>query len=197
MKVSILGDSYSTFQGYLYPNSNPTYYPNQKTGVSDVAQTWWYQFITQYKLKLEYNNSYGGSTIAYKKNTKGTAFIERFQDLGTPDLIFVFGGTNDSWQNIPIGTYQYSSWTDNDLLNFRPAFAYLLYELQQTYPKAQIINLINTDLKKNYKESMQTICQYYHICNISLGDFDKKDNHPSKSGMKSIYQQITQILKIK
>lgn len=194
MKVSILGDSYSTFQEYLSPNSNLTYYPQSQTGVTEVTHTWWYQFISQNQLYLECNNSYSGSTVARKPNTKGTSYVERYPDLGNPDLIFVFGGTNDSWKGIPIGDYQYSDWEEDDLLYFRPAFAYLLYELQLTYPKAQIINLINTDLKKDYKKSMETICQYNHVCNISLGDFEKIDGHPSKKGMESISQQITQIL---
>lgn len=196
MKVSILGDSYSTFKGYLSPNNNITYYPKPTTGVTDVTQTWWYMFIANNNLILEYNNSYSGSTISYKKSEKKSAYIDRYQDLGSPDIIFVFGGTNDNWQDIPLGNYQYSNWKEKDLFNFRPAFAYLLYELKVTYPKAQIINLINTGLKKEYKESMQIICQYYSICNISLGDFDKKEDHPSKYGMKSIYKQISEILKV-
>lgn len=194
MKVSILGDSYSTFQGYLSPNANPTYYPNLKTEVTDVTQTWWHLFITRNNLILEFNNSYSGSTVALKPNMKRSSYVERYPELGNPDLIFIFGGTNDSWQGLPTGDYQYSEWEEDDLLYFRPAFAYLLYELQRTYPKAQIVNLINTDLKKDYKESMKTICQYYHICNISLGNFEKINGHPSKKGMESICQQITQIL---
>lgn len=193
-KVSILGDSYSTFQGYLYPSDNLTYYPNQITGVSNVSQTWWYQFITNNQLILEYNNSYGGSTIAQKSNNKRTSFVKRYLNLGNPELIFIFGGTNDSWQKIPLGNYKYESWEEEDLQDFRPAFAYLLSQIQQIYPNAKIVNLINTDLHKDYKTSMEVICQYYHICNISLGDFEKKDNHPSKKGMESICQQITQIL---
>lgn len=193
-KVSIIGDSYSTFQGYLSSNTNPTYYPNSRTEVTDVTQTWWHLFITRNNLILESNNSYSGSTVARKPKVKGSSYVERYLELGNPDLIFIFGGTNDNWKGIPIGDYQYSDWEEDDLLYFRSAFAYLLYELQQTYPKAQIVNLINTDLKKDYKNSMETICQYYHICNISLGDFEKIDGHPSKKGMESICQQITQIL---
>ena len=41
---------------------------------------------------------------------------------------------------------------------------------------------------------MGTICQYHHVCNISLGDFEKIDSHPFKKGMESICQQITKIL---
>lgn len=195
MKVSIIGDSYSTFKGYLSPSSNPTYYPNTQTEIKEVSHTWWYQFITQNQLRLECNNSYSGSTVVRKPSAKGNSYVERYPELGNPDLIFVFGGTNDSWQGIPIGNYQYSDWKEDDLFHFRPAFAYLLNRLQQTYPNAQIVNLINTDLKKDYKEAMENICQHFHICNISLGTFEKKEDHPSRSGMKSIYQQITQTLK--
>ena len=194
LRVSILGDSYSTFKGYLFPSTNLTFYPNPDIGITEVTQTWWNLFIKQNQLKLEYNNSFSGSTVARKTNAKGTSYVERYPELGNPDLIFVFGGTNDSWQNISIGDYQYSDWKEDDLLYFRPAFAYLLYQLRQTYPEAQIVHLINTDLKKDYKEAMETICQYYHICNISLGEFEKKSRHPSKKGMESICQQITQIL---
>lgn len=194
MKVSIIGDSYSTFKGYLSPSSNPTYYPNSPTGVTETSHTWWYQFIAQNQLNLECNNSYSGSTIAQKPNAKESSYVERYPELGNPDVIFVFGGTNDSWQGIPIGDYQYSDWEEDDLLYFRPAFAYLLYQLQQTYPNAQIVNLINTDLKKDYKKTMETICLYYHVCNISLGDFEKIEGHPSKKGMESICQQINLIL---
>lgn len=196
MKISILGDSYSTFQNFLYPASNPTYYPNKKAEVTDVTQTWWSLFITKNQLRLEHNNSYSGSTITRKNNTQ-SSYVERYTELGNPDIIFVFGGTNDSWQRIPLGNFQYNNWNNDDLQNFRPAFAHLLYQIQQTYFNTKIINIINTDLKKEYKESMEIICQHYNICNISLGDFEKKDGHPSKKGMESIYQQITKALIIK
>lgn len=194
MRISILGDSYSTFRGYLYPESNLTYYPNEKTGVMEVNQTWWKLFIKEQGLKLECNNSYSGATIAKRTDRQGTAYVERYLELGTPELIFVFGATNDSWQKIPIGTYQYENWQEEDLTYFRPAFAYLLHQLQLTYPKAMIVNLINTDLQKSYKESMEAICNYYEICNISLGEFEKKDGHPSDKGMESICQQLTAVL---
>ena len=138
-------------------------------------------------------NAYG-STIARKADKQETAYVERYPELGNPELIFVFGATNDSWQEIPIGTYQYENWQEEDLTYFRPAYAYLLHQLQHTYPQAQIVNLINTNLQKSYKESMETICRYYGVCNLSLGDFEKKDGHPSDKGMRSICQQLTEIL---
>ncbi|MDM8310394.1 SGNH/GDSL hydrolase family protein [Phocaeicola barnesiae] len=86
MKISILGDSYSTFQEYLYPSTNRTYYPNAQTEVTEVTHTWWYQFISQNQLRLECNNSYSGSTVARKPSTKKDSFVERYPDLGNPNL---------------------------------------------------------------------------------------------------------------
>ena len=46
--VSILGDSYSTFDGYVTPSTNEMWYYQGNRGnndVEDVTQTWWWQFI--------------------------------------------------------------------------------------------------------------------------------------------------------
>ena len=45
--VSVLGDSYSTFEGYLTPATNEIWYftntAGGRTDVTDVRQTWWHQ----------------------------------------------------------------------------------------------------------------------------------------------------------
>ena len=43
-KVSILGDSYSTFQGVNPEGYNP-FYPNDRNDVTEVSQTWWDLYI--------------------------------------------------------------------------------------------------------------------------------------------------------
>ena len=48
--VSILGDSYSTFENYLACDSNEVWYfkgKQKRTDVTDVEQTWWHQLITK------------------------------------------------------------------------------------------------------------------------------------------------------
>lgn len=191
MRVSILGDSYSTFRGFLTPESNATYYPS--LNVESVEQTWWGLFIKHNELILECNNSYSGSTIAMKSNVTNS-FVERSSFLGNPDLILIFGGTNDSWQRIPLGIFQYSDWTDADLKHFRPAFAYMIDFLQRMYPKSKLVNIINTDLKSEYKRSMEAICRYYQVCNISLSGIEKQEGHPTKKGMYSICKQLNMSL---
>ena len=65
--VSILGDSYSTFEGFLKPDTNWIWYFAQprleKTDVTSVRQTWWHKYISENGYRLCVNNSYSGSTI--------------------------------------------------------------------------------------------------------------------------------------
>ena len=39
-KVSVLGDSYSTFIGVI-PANYSSFYPNDRNDVTEVEQTWW------------------------------------------------------------------------------------------------------------------------------------------------------------
>ena len=43
-RVSILGDSYSTFIGVI-PSNYATFYPNDRNDVTKVEQTWWSLYI--------------------------------------------------------------------------------------------------------------------------------------------------------
>ena len=59
--VSILGDSYSTFEGYVQPSTNEMWYyarnGEKKTDVNDVRPTWWWQLIKDGGMRLCINNS--------------------------------------------------------------------------------------------------------------------------------------------
>lgn len=64
-KVSILGDSISTFQGYTpYPN-NYQYPKGSYTDFTSVTQTWWHQLIfdKMTDATLEVNSSYTGTCV--------------------------------------------------------------------------------------------------------------------------------------
>lgn len=198
IKVSILGDSYSTFYGYVTPETNRCWYgvPEEKkeNDVKRVEETWWTLFLRSNGWQLERNNSYSGATICntgYRKvDSSDCSFITRMNNLGSPDVIFVFGGTNDSWAGVPIGEYQYNNWMKADLYNFRPAFCYLLDFLINEYPNAKIYNITNTELSEEITNSMIEICCYYGVTNICLHDISKQWGHPSVSGMRSISEQI-------
>ena len=197
--VSILGDSYSTFQGYLEPDTNYVWYfdgtPRTQTDVTSVTQTWWHQLITAKGWRLLKNNSFSGSTICNtgyrQEDVTRNSFLARMDNLGgAPDIIYIFGGTNDAWANSPIGEYKYQAWTKQDLYSFRPAMAYMLHHMTLRYLNTQIIFILNSELKEEVNESVREICKHYKVKLVELHDIDKKGGHPSIAGMKAIAEQL-------
>lgn len=196
-KVSILGDSYSTFQGVI-PAHYSSFYPNDRNDVVEVEQTWWSLYIKSKGYQLEKNDSWGGTTICgtgyggmdFSRNN----FIARVDSLGNPDIIFLFGGTNDAWAKSPVGEYQYADWTKEDCMSFRPALACLLEKLQKRYPSAVVYALLNSELAESINESFREICKHYNVQLIELHDIDKQNGHPSISGMKSICEQLIEAI---
>lgn len=205
--VSILGDSYSTFQGYLQPDSNAVWYwdsPDaQNTDVHSVRETWWHQFIKKNGYRLCMNNSFSGSTICnsgYKRGNPDFAdytdrsFVTRMTHLGCPDMIFIFGGTNDAWAGSPIGEYKYDGWTKEDLFSFRPALAKMLSFMIDRYLNVEIYFILNDGLQAEINESVKTICAHYQIPCIELNGIDKINGHPSVKGMSQICEQVEAFL---
>lgn len=212
-KVSILGDSYSTFKGYIQPEVNEPWYPqtakdangNLQNDVQKVEQTWWRILLDNNKDKfvLEKNNSYSGATISchgYKDQSGKPedycyrSYNTRCVNLGNPDIILIFGATNDSWAGAEVGDYQYASFTKQDLWFFRPALAQLLQNVQMYYPKAQVYYILNSELREEINESIYTLCKTYHVPVITLHDIEKQWGHPSVKGMKAIAEQVQLIM---
>ena len=195
--VAIFGDSYSTFENYLSCDTNAVWYfqgKQKKTDVTDVEQTWWHLLLKEKGWKLECNNSFSGSTICYtgyrKEDYQNRSFHNRLRYLGSPDIILVFGATNDCWAKSPIGDYKYSDWTKKDLYSFRPAMAAMCDGLKKRYPNVDIYFIMNCDLTETITTSCRTICNHYGIPMIELHDVDKINGHPSIKGMKAIAAQV-------
>lgn len=201
--VSILGDSYSTFENFIEPKSNEMWYfvhPNPNlTDVTDVKQTWWHQLIKDGGFKLEQNNSYSGSTICttgYRgEDYTERAFITRMDNLGSPDILLIFGATNDSWADSPIGEFVWSNWTQEELKSFRPALTYMLSHIVDRYPNTELLYIINDGLKPEITSSIVEACNHYGVPYIQLKDIDKTAGHPNIHGMKQIAEQVSSALK--
>ena len=141
-KISILGDSISTYEGYV--GSNPSYYPS--SDVTSVDDTWWKQIIERLNGKLLVNNSWSGSTVTYRdgQSYKAMCLPGRCENLGTdtenPDIILMLCGTNDYKGGISLGTYTGSDslpeLTAN--LGFRECYAIMLNSIRVKYPDAKI-----------------------------------------------------------
>ena len=201
--VTIFGDSYSTFEGYIEPASNePWYFQNgnksQRTDVTDVTQTWWHQLLSRKGWHLCMNNSYSGSTISYSgydgADYSLRSFNTRMTNLGSPDIIFVFAGTNDSWAGAPMGDYQYDDFAHANLFQFRPAMARMLEYMTKRYINTRIYFILNDGLRDEVNSSVLTICQHYGVPCIRLHDIDKMSGHPSVKGMQQIASQIEEFI---
>lgn len=201
--VSILGDSYSTFEGYLTPDTNAIYYfakpDTARTDIASATQTWWYMFIKENGYRLCVNNSFSGATISYsgygRHDYRDRSFVTRLTNLGCPDIIFVCGATNDCWAGSPIGNYQYSDWSQRDLYFFRPAMACMLHRLLERYVNTEIYFILNDGLSKEITSSCEEICAHYGVKCIKLKDIVKKGGHPTIRGMRQITDQIEEALK--
>lgn len=195
--LAVLGDSYSTFAGFI-PVGNACWYNNpadlKRTDVTKVEQTWWWQVVKEGGYKLGTIESYSGATICntgYRdEDYSDRSFVTRCTNLGNPDIILICGATNDSWANVPIGEYKYSGWKRAELYCFRSAMAKMLSDIQQHYPNVDVYFILNTGLKKEINKSVLEICKYYGVPVIQLVDIDKKSSHPSVKGMKAIAQQV-------
>ena len=98
-RVSILGDSYSTFEDFVTPSSNELWYyarnDTSKTDVNRVQDTWWWQFVHDNGMKLEINNSYSGATIGYGgydgNDYSARSFLRRMYNIGSHDILLDLG----------------------------------------------------------------------------------------------------------
>jgi hypothetical protein len=116
-------------------------------------------------------------------------------NLGSPDIIFVFGATNDSWAGAPVGEYKYEGITKADMYFFRPALAHMLKWMTDYYLNTKIYFLLNDDLRDEIDESVKTICARYGVPVIELEGIDKISGHPSVKGMRQIADQVNRFLK--
>ena len=197
LRVSILGDSYSTYEGYLTPDTNAVWYWDHEwdcTDVRSVRQTWWHQLLRETGMKLCVNNSFSGATVCYTgydgADYSDRSFCTRLNRLGSPDIILIFGATNDDWAHSPIGEYKYEGWMRQDLYSFRPAMAYMLEHLIDHYPNVRLYFILNDILSDTINESVMTICKHYEVPVIRLHDIDKQCGHPNVKGMRQICEQV-------
>ncbi len=197
--VSILGDSYSTYEGFVRPDSNICWYRRvprtDRTDVSDVKQTWWHLLLSENDLRLEVNNSFSGSTISHRgyhgNDYRDRSFLTRLENLGSPDIILVFGGTNDSWAGVECGEYD----ENGDPYTFRPALAATLAGLRDHYPGTQIVCIVNDGLRTDITESITTLAERYGAVCVMLEGVDKQQGHPTVKGMRQIADQVAAALR--
>lgn len=145
-KLSIYGDSISTFAGYI-PTGNATYYTGSNAGVTSVDDTWWKKVDDALGLELLVNNSWSGRAVSSIRDSQTghttdagykQANIDVLGSEGDPDIIIIKLGINDFNQGALLGTYDGSTALPNDPTNFTDAYAMMLDRIMTTYPLADV-----------------------------------------------------------
>ncbi len=144
--ISILGDSISTYDGWI-PEGFNVFYPLDGE-LTDVSQTWWKSLIDETGMELCANNSSSGSTCigdSLSIDDPGSgcsdgrlSFLAGSQGR-LPDVIVVYMGTNDLLNDIPIGDNDGTKLVEEGSIeNFGDAYCMILDKLASYYPTAQI-----------------------------------------------------------
>ena len=163
--VSILGDSISTFPGYIPEDLTA----NVHEGFDDVSKEWWHILLTKLGGKLCVNYSGSGMKISGTDDTLSAAYKHYAQKLHreagkeyvnldgststsdeviNPDVILIMLGTNDYTDNssfTAIGTEYLSSecfkdsiLLDSSYTDVGIAYGRILFNLISTYPYATV-----------------------------------------------------------
>jgi hypothetical protein len=102
----------------------------------------------------------------------------------------VFGGTNDSWSEAPLGELKFSGWEEKDLFSVLPAICYLAWKITHDLPNTKVHFVINTDIKPIIQNALKTAAERFGANPIVLQNVDKQNGHPTKTGMTDICEQI-------
>ena len=195
--ILILGDSYSTYKN-LIPEGFASWYPGND--VDDAEKTWWRIALTGASASLLLNTSFSGTTIChtgYSGDCSDKSFLARLEKLAadgyfeknTVDELWIFGGTNDSWANSPIGEITYEEVSFEEKFKVLPGFSALL-ALAKSLPIGKILVLLNSEMKPEIENGFAEIAAHYGVPALRLHDIDKKDGHPTAKGMAEIAAQF-------
>lgn len=188
--ISILGDSISTFSGYI-PSGFSYFYPYPTADIGDMNQTWWMKFINKSGMKLLVNNSWSGSAVAGSEASAGQN-KSRLEHLYigevTPDVIMIFMGANDA----P------SKWITTS--QFDIAYGNMLANIKERSPNSEIIictlpslPLFTAEEQADYNAIIR---KHANNNGLTILDFEKAftraessnylvdSAHPNKAGME-------------
>lgn len=206
--ILIVGDSYSTYEGMI-PQGYAVYYSRNGRGDPEFSvtkmnpeDTWWMRLINATGARLIQNNSWSGSTVCYTGYngdcSHSSSFIYRYRQLKEQgffkenriDTVFVFGGTNDSWANAPLGELKYEDVMEDELFSVLPAFCHFMKTLKEDLPDTRIIFVANCDIKEEIVEGIKSAAEHFGVESVSLSKITKEHGHPNVKGMGEICDQV-------
>lgn len=204
-RIAILGDSISSYAGYL-PSDYAAYYP--RTDIDDVryvTDTWWYQLINSSGAQLSANLSYSGSGVCKYSQTEYAAFPSLYErvdnyTLNDPDIIFICLGTNDITKGVSLGT-DVSICVREDMSDlsesyFTSAYVKGMKLLKSKYPNAEIVIIngvgnLGASSHRDFYNAVAEIADYYNCKMFDCSSYTRVLGvHPGAKGMYEIARTI-------
>ncbi len=187
-KVSLLGDSISTYQGFMfsdnsltmnkwYPDSGNTY-DNQ---ILNEQETWWWKLIygEMTNARLEVSNAYSGTAVCYlegrsEHQVTTNCFQRRayLYDFGAPDILIYYGGRNDfgsfgSASDVNLGTYTEealeAAWNGASgtfFDNYAQGSVGILRDFHANHPAAKVLVIMHDQMSDGYANAAQAIVAF-------------------------------------
>lgn len=214
-RVSILGDSISTFWGSS-PDGYRTYYNSDlclRAGMFSVNDTWWKIVFDKLGGKLLVNNSYAGSCVTGNNNFAGSndnRLYHLCNGYECPEVVLISMGMADFEQAVPVEPDDYTIISrENYHQYFRNAYQTMLWKIRQIFPNVEIYCATikygiydgNTDFLRKNKRKGVPLKEYNRVireCANEYGcyivdiaelvkEYDTVDYvHPSAMGMRQL-----------
>ena len=191
-KISVLGDSISTYEGYEMLPDASAYYP--VPGVLTTVDGLYLKKVCDYLgMKMWVNNSWSGRCAGSINDNNAPGGYQAAQinalakDGIDPDIILIRLGANDFNQGEPLGTYDGTGVFPTNVDNFRGAYANILKSVCIKYPNATIYccsmiigdrNSTNTEfpekvngvLMKDYNNAIKELAELFNVKYIDQWD---------------------------
>ena len=193
--VAIIGDSISTYEGYI-PKGYKHFYSN--SNIDSVENTWWGQLVNKTGVNVVSNCSWSGSTVTGDSTSKTNAYAacsdKRIKDLALVnediDIVICYIGINDYRRNVLVGHWSAEDEVPTDSTNvntFSEGYALMVSKIKKYYPNAKVYTttLMNCDDTNNkatysldgYNEAIRQVADKFNTEIVDLNQFmiDKND----------------------
>lgn len=209
--LSIIGDSISTYEGYI-PKGHIHFPEYSSTGSVSVNQTWWKKTVSNLGCRLGVNNSYSGTCVmdAYGAYTSSET-VQRLRkcmrsDNIPPDIIVVFMGMNDCLiENVSVE--QFAKSYENMIKNLQELypdavlfFATISYEVNYESKGAEALKK-HLDSKAEMNEIIRNLAKQYDYPVIEFASaFNSREFlldtvHTNYKGMEKFAEVATKTIK--
>lgn len=190
-RISVIGDSYSTFDE-TGTYSEEFYYPFHSKGndVTEKSQTWWEVLARKAGMTVIGVDAYSGSSITEREGDNTPSMVSRIKAAPEKhaDVIILMGGLNDAWQEVEIGPTDPKYAAESECNKFAPALRYALKLLKENNPNSKIIySLIVYDRSvEAYQKAAETICKEENVIFVPISGMKCVSYHPTVKGMEQI-----------